>query len=49
MKFNSNCNNTALILAVDKGKTEMVKLLLMHEGIDTNIQNILNEKRIYAI
>lgn len=33
---------TALILAVNKGHTEVVKVLLAQENIDVNIKGILN-------
>ena len=37
-------NNTALIIAAFTGHKEIVELLIMQEGIDVNIQNILNQK-----
>ena len=40
----SSFNNTVLICAVIKGHKEIVELLLRQEGIDINIQDILNQK-----
>ena len=37
-------NRTALIWAVQKGSKEIVELLIRQEGIDLNIQDILNRK-----
>ena len=37
-------NNTALILAANNVHKEIVELLLRQEGIDINIQDILNQK-----
>ena len=37
-------NCTALIRAAFKGHKEIVELLIRQEGIDLNIQNILNRK-----
>lgn len=34
-------NDTALIIAVYHNQTEIVQLLLEHEGIDVNIKDIL--------
>ena len=31
--------NTALILAIDKGYTEIAEILLQHSTIDVNLQN----------
>ena len=36
-------NDTALILAAKEGHKEIVELLLRQEGIDINIQDILNQ------
>ena len=36
-------NRTALICAAWKGYKEIVELLIRQEGIDINIQNILNQ------
>ena len=36
-------NSTALICAAYEGHKEIVELLLRQEGIDINIQNILNQ------
>ena len=38
-------NYTALILAASKGYKEIVELLIKQEGIDINIQDILNKKK----
>ena len=40
----STFNSTALILSMFCDKNEIVELLLRQEGIDTNIQDILNQK-----
>ena len=37
-------NNTALIYAARYGHKEIVELLISQEGIDINIQDILNQK-----
>ena len=37
-------NYTALIWAVFKGDKEIVELLISQEGIDINIQDILDQK-----
>ena len=37
-------NWTALICAAYKGHKEIVELLIRQEGIDINIQDILNQK-----
>ncbi len=36
-------NDTALILAVKEGHKEIVELLIRQEGIDINIQGIINQ------
>ena len=36
-------NSTALIYAAIRGHKEIVELLIRQEGIDINIQNILNQ------
>lgn len=42
MKFHpSNFNNTALIVAVEKGNIDMVELLLTREDIDINMKKIV--------
>lgn len=41
MKFNFKINKTALILASDKGYTEMVRELLVQKITDTSIKDIL--------
>lgn len=38
--FNLIIDKTALMFAVQKENIEMIKLLLSHECIDVNIQNI---------
>ena len=37
-------NQTALILAAEKGHKEIVELLIRQEGINISIQDILNQK-----
>ena len=37
-------NYTALICAANKGHKEIVELLISQEGIDINIQHILDQK-----
>ena len=37
-------NRTALICAASEGHKEIVELLISQEGIDINIQDILNQK-----
>ena len=37
-------NGTALIYAASNGHKEIVELLLRQEGIDVNIQDILNQR-----
>ena len=37
-------NHTALILAARAGRKEIVELLIRQEGININIQDILNQK-----
>ena len=37
-------NDTALIFAAIRGHKEIVELLIRQEGIDINIQDILNQK-----
>ena len=39
-------NNTALIFAAREGHKEIVELLIRQEGIDINIQDISNQKRL---
>ena len=36
-------NDTALTLAAERGHKEIVELLIRQEGIDINIQGILNQ------
>ena len=40
-------NDTALIWAAMEGHKEIVELLISQEGIDINIQDILNQKHSY--
>ena len=42
--FTPTFNETALICAAWRGHKEIVELLLRQEGIDINIQDILNQK-----
>ena len=37
-------NQTALIIATNKGHKKIVELLISQESIDINIQDILNQK-----
>ena len=39
-------NSTALIYAAIRGHKEIVELLIRQEGIDINIQDILNQKHL---
>ena len=42
--LNRTFNKTALIIAAYEGYKEIAELLIRHEGIDVNIQDILNQK-----
>ena len=44
MEFISLFNKTALIYAIEKGYLEIFQLLIAKEGIDVNVENILNAK-----
>ena len=42
MKFSFLINKNALHIAVEKGNTEIIQLLLSHQDTDVNVKTIIN-------